>query len=308
MLPTIFCGKFTGVAEPGKAYDSLRFNRFDIERLMLVLAVSLSVHLIAYGGYEIGKSRHWSWLPQFAKKQPPVPAPAPEPPVEFAMVEQPSITPPERAKYYGPQNSRAADNTHGNEDQAKINGTQTEIIKTEDQSRQSAEQLQPTPPAPEQTHVVVDPGELTMARNNQAPPPARPQKLSQVKPKTAPGLKMMQNGSAARVALAPSLDVKATPYGQYDQKFIEAVQQRWYDLLDSQMFALDRTGKVVLRFQLHYDGTISDMTVVENSVGELLGHVCENAVHDPAPFEKWTDDMRHTFGLSREITFTFYYY
>ena len=28
------------------------------------------------------------------------------------------------------------------------------------------------------------------------------------------------------------------------RRIIEAVTQRWYDLLDSQKFALDRTGKV----------------------------------------------------------------
>jgi hypothetical protein len=304
----IFCGKFTGVADSGKSYDSLRFSRLDIERVVLVLSFSLALHLVGYGGYEVSKALHLPWLRFFQKKPVPVVEKS-EQPLEFAMVEQPAVTPPERAKYYGPQNSRAADNTRGNQDQAKINGTQTEIAKTEDASRDNPNQLQPQPPAPEQAHVVLDPGELTLAKNVDTPPPTKPQKLSQVKPHTLPGLRMMQNGGAARVALAPSFDVKATPYGQYDQKFIEAVTQRWYDLLDSQMFALDRTGKVVLRFHLNYDGSISDMTVLQNSVGELLGHVCENAVHDPAPFEPWSDEMRHQIGNTfREITFTFYYY
>lgn len=305
----IFCGKFNAVAGSGKAHDSLRFNRLDIERLVLVLSFSLAIHLIGYGGYEVSKALQFPWLQFFKKKPAPVAVQNQEPPVEFAMAEQPTVTPPEHAKYYGPQSSRAADNTHDNQEQAKINGTQTEIVKTEDESRQNPNQLQPQPPAPEQPHVVVDPGELMLAKNAETPPATRPQKLSQVKPHTLPGLKMMQNGGVARVALAPSLDVKASPYGQYDQKFIEAVQQRWYDLLDSQMFALDRTGKVVLRFHLNYDGTISDMTVVENTVGELLGHVCEDAIHDPAPYAPWSDEMRHQIGnTSREITFTFYYY
>ena len=34
--------------------------------------------------------------------------------------------------------------------------------------------------------------------------------------------------------------------------FIAAVTQRWYDLLDSRQFAMDRNGKVTLRFRLNY--------------------------------------------------------
>ena len=84
--------------------------------------------------------------------------------------------------------------------------------------------------------------------------------------------------------------------------------QRWYDLLDSQKFAQDRSGKVTLRFHLNYDGTISNIEVLENTVGDLLGYVCQEAVTDPT-FEPWPSDMRRMVGANfREIVFTFYYY
>jgi hypothetical protein len=87
------------------------------------------------------------------------------------------------------------------------------------------------------------------------------------------------------------------------------VTQRWYDLLGSQGYALDRVGKVTLRFHLNYDGRITDMEVLENTVGELLGDYCQDAVTDPAPFEQWPSDMRRMVGANfRELTFTFYYY
>jgi len=73
-----------------------------------------------------------------------------------------------------------------------------------------------------------------------------------------------------RAALVSSLDVKATPFGAYDAAFIAAVTQRWYDLLDSRQFAMDRSGKVTLRFHLNYDGSIADMKVLENTVGDVL--------------------------------------
>jgi hypothetical protein len=72
---------------------------------------------------------------------------------------------------------------------------------------------------------------------------------------------------------------------------------------------MDRTGKVMLRFHLNYDGTITEMTVLENTVGDLLGYVCQKAINDPAPFKPWPEDMRRLVGQNyREITFTFYYY
>jgi hypothetical protein len=64
----------------------------------------------------------------------------------------------------------------------------------------------------------------------------------------------------------------------------------------------------VLQFRLHYDGSVTDMTVAQNTVGDLLGYVCQEAINDPAPFEKWPADMRFKLGDSRDIQFTFYYY
>jgi hypothetical protein len=119
---------------------------------------------------------------------------------------------------------------------------------------------------------------------------------------------MRQDGGVQRHATVPSLDVKLTGFGDYDAALVAAITQRWYDLLDSQQFALDRSGKVVLQFRLHQDGTITDMTVAQNSVGDLLGYVCEKAVTDPAPFAKWPVDMRLKLHDSADMQFTFYYY
>jgi predicted RNA-binding protein associated with RNAse of E/G family len=80
-------------------------------------------------------------------------------------------------------------------------------------------------------------------------------------------------------------------------------------LLDSQQFARDRNGKVILRFHLNHDGTITDIQELQNTVGDVLGYVCREAVTDPAPFAAWPSDMRRMVGENyREITFTFYYY
>ena len=119
---------------------------------------------------------------------------------------------------------------------------------------------------------------------------------------------MLQDGGVQRRAIAPSFDVKLTGFGDYDARFYEAVCQRWWDLLDSQQFARDRTGKVTLQFHLNHDGTISEMKVAQNDVGEVLGYVCQKAVLDPAPFERFPTDMRLKLGDYANIKFTFYYY
>ena len=92
--------------------------------------------------------------------------------------------------------------------------------------------------------------------------------------------------------------------------FIEAVTQRWYDLLDSQQFAHDRTGKVVLRFHLNYDGTITDMTDrCKTPSANCSGYVCQTPSTTPRRMRAWPADMRRMVGANyREITFTFYYY
>ena len=111
------------------------------------------------------------------------------------------------------------------------------------------------------------------------------------------------------MALQPSLDVKATAFGAYDAAIVEAVSQRWNDLLDSRQFAQDRTGKVTLQFHLNYDGTVTGMEVGENTVGELLSLVCRDAIEESAPFAAWPSDMRRMVGRNyRDISYTFYYY
>ncbi len=305
------------MAETAIRLESLRLNRRETGRLGVVLALSLLAHLLVWGGYEAAKELQlWRWIPRLAwlmpaPKIPPVQKS--EPPLEFVMVEHPSTEAPNKAKYYGAQNSRAA-NPDADRDESvpKLNGTQTEVPKTETEPKPDFNKLQPAPmmSEPTQPKPATEPGDLTLGKPQPQTPP-RPRTIQEALAQMhrSPGVEMKQEGGMHRVALSPSFDVKATPFGQYDSEFVDAVTYRWYSLLDSQEFALDRTGKVVLRFHLNYDGTITDMTVLQNTVGDLLGYVCQKAITDPAPFQPWPEEMRREVGGNyREITFTFYYY
>lgn len=309
----------------GKNFDSLRPSRFEGERLALALALSLAAHLLAWGGYEIGREfNFWQRLNYFHRAAKMIPPPQiAEEPLTFVTVEQPSTEAPQNTKYYSDKNSRAANpDANRDTDVPKINGRQTDVPKTEDEPRTQFSKLRPSPPAQQannsqqQPSPAIQPGDLTLTKlenllpqkNN--PEQERPRTIKQAlaQQTRSPGVQMKQDGGVQRQSLSPALDVKATGFGDYDAALIEAIQQRWYDLLDSQQFALDRSGKVVLQFRLNYDGTITDMRVAQNTVGDLLGYVCEKAVIDPAPFAKWRTDMRLKLGDSRDIQFTFYYY
>ena len=70
-----------------------------------------------------------------------------------------------------------------------------------------------------------------------------------------------------------------------------------------------RTGKVTVTFHLTPDGTVTELAITDNTVGKLLGYVCQEAIEQAAPFGAWPSDMRRMVGTNfREITFTFYYY
>ena len=199
----------------------------------------------------------------------------------------------------------------------KLNGKQNDVPKTENVPKPDFNKLQPAADRAASRHTQpasagrFDPGQAADFEPAQEQPRPRTiqEALAQMQPHRSPGVAMKQDGGVPNVKLSASFDVKATPFGQYDSDFVDAVTYRWYSLLDSQQFALDRTGKVMLRFHLNYDGTITDMTVLENTVGDLLGYVCQKAINDPAPFKPWPEDMRRLVGANyREITFTFYYY
>ena len=314
-------------------FSSLRFSPRERRWLTLALMLSLFVHLGAWGGYEAGKKFGW-WErvpkqsrthPPDKKNSPPLPPSAnAEPPLVFVDVSHVEPAPPKNTKYYSDKNSAAA-NPEAQKDlnQPKLAGKQKDIPKTE-----NVPQLPKLAPAPPKT-AAAEPAEVHPSSPENLgdikPDPKREPKPDDLKPvpprerprtlkaaqaqQQLPGQQLQQEGGVRRQQLWSSLDVKATPFGEYDRAIVEAVTQHWYDLLDSRRFALDRSGKVILHFKLKSDGTVGEMKILANDTGTTLGYVCESAVQEAAPFAKWPVDMKRMIGANfREITFTFYYY
>src|SRR6266511_3342807 len=248
-----------------------------------------------------------------------------EPTLLFVEVppEQAAPEPPKDTKFYSSANAQAANPEPPVEANVpKIDGSQDKVPKTVDTPRPQAQPLQPSPPPdpkPEEkiakqenkSESTEKPGDLALARPKQEEPPKRerPRKLAEVKrpDDLMAGKKMKQEGGVRRRAVISSLDVKGTPFGAYDAAIIAAIQKRWYDLLDESNFP-PRTGKVVVEFRLYSDGRITDLTVTEEDVGDILTVFCRRAISDPAPYGPWPSDMRRMLGKEyRDVKFTFYY-
>lgn len=325
--------------------SALRQSQRDLTRIGWAFAISVSLHLLIAGTYYAGKKFGvWeklhapAWLKttrmltELLKKQQNAARQSPEIPLMFVDVNPQVATPepPKNTKYYSDKNSKAANpEPDANTDAPKIEGKQTQVVKTEDVPRSKAFPLQPALPKPDpvapqpepeaKPKPTYTPGDLALAKPDQterktegdAPQP-RPRTVAEAKAQLQKsmlaGEKMKQDGGVKDRHVTSSLDVMSTPFGAYDAAIIAAVQNRWYDLLDVRKYAGDRIGRVTLRFHLNSDGSISELQIAENTTDLALGLICQKAIEDPSPYARWPMDMRRLIGADfREVTFTFFY-
>jgi hypothetical protein len=171
-------------------------------------------------------------------------------------------------------------------------------------------QMGESQPKPAQRTGPIEPIRPAADSIDSPAPRPRPRTLAEARQQN-PGLageKMKQEGGVKRHALEASLDVRKQPFGQYDAMFIAAVQKRWFDILDERDYVQGHSGKVVLRFNLYYDGRITNLEIAENNVGELLAVICQRAILDPSPYAPWPTELRRMAKANyREVQFTFYY-
>ncbi len=137
----------------------------------------------------------------------------------------------------------------------------------------------------------------------------RPRTLSEARARSAPdqlliGGRMRQDGGVKRRGAA-SLDVMGTTFGGYDESLINAIQQKWIQLMGTRPTP---RGHVVIKFRQHHDGRVTNVEVVESNVGEILTVFCQMAISEPSPYARWPGDMRRQFQQDyRDVTFTFHY-
>lgn len=144
----------------------------------------------------------------------------------------------------------------------------------------------------------------------QRPPRSRPRTIAEAKKRNGMliGESMKQEGGVKKFRIESSPDLLATPFGAYDAAIIQAIQQRWFGLLEGVPSARNASGKVTVKFRLISDGRVIAMEVEEDTVGVIQSLLCQRAISDPAPYGKWPSDMHRLVGAEyRQIRFSFYY-
>lgn len=302
--------------------------------------------------FETVAPKSWIALPPEKADPPPqreVPMVFVEVDPAHATPEPPKETRNQETKNYSSINSIAANPQPKRGEIPKLEGTQPHVVTTVEPPKPAPIPLQPEPPKPkpiEQNEVVPKPPEKVQPPEEKPKPNPPPGDLASAKPLPKPlepstageGKKslpkprekprtlqeararnpalaveqMKQEGGVERHAQVAMIDSRGSVFGEYDTLFVNVVRSRWYQLLEQNKYMLDRRGKVVLTFRIYQDGRISEPTVVENTVGDMLSLLCQKAILDPAPFPKWPAEMRRQVKVqsnaeSREVRFTFYY-
>jgi TonB family protein len=139
--------------------------------------------------------------------------------------------------------------------------------------------------------------------------PNWPGQTTSVREETAQ-LKVIPASTPAPAVAAPRPDLAQTNavFGPYDSALVKAIQHRW-DALLRNYSGEQQLGQAVVKFKLHADGSISDVTVASSNVNAELTQLLVSVVKDASPFAPWPDEMRQKIaGEFRQLTFTFRYY
>jgi hypothetical protein len=104
---------------------------------------------------------------------------------------------------------------------------------------------------------------------------------------------------------AASTPAATTPLCDYRSYFHDRVSQRWYsEMVRNDLGAL-RYGTVKIRFVVHSDGTISNLSIMEGDSAGLLKTVSINVLLDSAPFKPFSDALVKEMGTDYVDDMTF---
>jgi TonB family protein len=109
------------------------------------------------------------------------------------------------------------------------------------------------------------------------------------------------------VSAPNSSQVHITGVSKYDYQFVNMVSSNWYQLLKDGKYNSE-VGRVIVKFRLHSDGSVSDVRVKSSDVNGQLTDLCKKAVSIGAPYPTWPDDVFTTVKASWcEVQFKFDY-
>jgi TonB family protein len=169
-----------------------------------------------------------------------------------------------------------------------------------------------TPPQPDQTQSTLPP---LPQGNTQLPytPPRQPptQKPSESGGSLGEALKNLQrytedqsfnnpDGSDGQFGPSIQFDTKGVEFGPWIRRFIAQVKRNWF----IPMAAMSLKGHVVLQFNVHKTGAITDLAIVQPSAIEAFNNAAVNAIRGSNP----TQPLPPEYPTEKVLfTVTFYY-
>jgi TonB family protein len=175
------------------------------------------------------------------------------------------------------------------------------------QEQARGEQVQPTPPQPEtQIASALPPTETTLPRPRPTlnPPPRVSGNLGEA-------LRNLQQfvenqtfdnpqGQTDRPGAEIQFDTKGVEFGPWLRRFVAQVRRNWL----IPQAAMIMSGRVVLQFNIHKDGRITDVTVVGPSGVEAFNRAAFGAIVASSP----TEPLPPEYPTDKAFfTVTFYY-
>ena len=159
----------------------------------------------------------------------------------------------------------------------------------------------PSPALPkpqDQTKVIPGPGTPIEKASTDTPPDAKPDQNQDATPPTPSAAQAAADASDSSSAMAPPPDIfrdrsavsggaqlgqdasfasMATAFGRYQHKLYLAIGSRW-NLRIQQTMAQIGVDRVVIRFHVNPDGSISDLDVVQGNPNSMLSVVSADSI------------------------------
>lgn len=108
--------------------------------------------------------------------------------------------------------------------------------------------------------------------------------------------------------VAPGLDSRLTPFGEYLSLMYNAIASAWTVRCREFNFSPRDWGtQVDVAFTLNAQGEIEDVQVERSTASRSATLLCVNAIKTPAPYDKWSAEMLALLGQRYTMRVTFYY-
>jgi TonB family protein len=108
------------------------------------------------------------------------------------------------------------------------------------------------------------------------------------------------DGNSGQFGPSIQFDTKGVEFGPWIRRFIAQVKRNWF----IPMAAMSLKGHVVLQFNVHKDGSISDLAIVQPSAIDAFNNAAVNAIRGSSP----TQPLPPEYPTDKVLfTVTFYY-